>query len=73
MDKPTPDQDHPSIFDALDEAAEARADAEAEADIAAGRVVSHDRVRAWLIKLAAGRYEPPPEADGCGAVVRLCY
>jgi hypothetical protein len=67
MDKPTPDQDRPSIFDAPDEAAEARADA----DIAAGRVVSHDRVREWLLKLAAGRYEPPPEPDGCGAVGRL--
>jgi hypothetical protein len=67
MDKPTPDQDRPSIFDALDEAAEARADA----DLAAGRMVSHDHVRAWLLKLAAGRYEPPPEPDGCGTAAQL--
>jgi predicted transcriptional regulator len=70
MEKPAPEQDHPSIFDAPDEAAEARADAAAEADLAAGRVVSHDRARAWLMTLAAGRYEPPPEPDGCGAAAR---
>jgi hypothetical protein len=68
MDKPAPDSDHPSIFD---EASEARADAAAEADLAAGRMVSHDRVRVWLLKLAAGRYEPPPEPDGCGAMASL--
>jgi predicted transcriptional regulator len=71
MDKPTPAQDHPSIFDTPDEAAEARADAAAQADLAAGRMVSHDRVRAWLLKLAAGQYEPPPEPDGCGAMASL--
>jgi hypothetical protein len=37
----------PSIFDA-DEETEAAADAEGMADIAAGRVVPHDKVAAWL-------------------------
>jgi predicted transcriptional regulator len=37
-----------TIFDQTDEAAEARAIAEAEADIAAGRVVPHDEVVKWL-------------------------
>ena len=51
-----------SIFDMEPDAAhEARLDAEAEADYAAGRVVSHERVREWLAKLAKGERVPPPE------------
>ena len=37
----------PSIFE-IDEEAEAAADAEGMADIAAGRVVPHEEVAAWL-------------------------
>ena len=37
----------PSIFE-TDEEAEAAADAEGMADIAAGRVVPHEEVAAWL-------------------------
>jgi predicted transcriptional regulator len=37
-----------TIFDEIDENAEARAIAEAEADVAAGRVVPHDEVVKWL-------------------------
>jgi len=37
-----------SIFDALDQEAEAKAIAEARADVAAGRVVPHDEVVKWL-------------------------
>ena len=37
-----------TIFDVIDEDAEARAIAEAEADIAAGRLVPHDEVVKWL-------------------------
>ena len=52
-----------SIFEMKPDAAhEARLDAEAEADYAAGRVVPHERVRAWLAKLARGERVPPPEA-----------
>ena len=50
-----------SVFDIPPDAAEeARLDAEAEADVAAGRVIPHDRVRAWLVKLAKGEKVPPP-------------
>jgi predicted transcriptional regulator len=37
-----------NIFTEIDEDAEARAIAEAEADVAAGRVISHDEVVEWL-------------------------
>lgn len=37
-----------SLFDTHDPAAEAAADARAEADVAAGRVISHAAVRRWL-------------------------
>lgn len=51
-----------SIFDIPpDTATEARLDAEAEADCAAGRLVPHERVREWLMKLAQGERLPPPE------------
>ena len=51
-----------SIFDTdADEAAEARLDAEAEADYAAGRVISHERMSEWLTRLAKGERVPPPE------------
>jgi predicted transcriptional regulator len=41
-------QPEPSIYDEIDEAAEDAADAEALADIAAGRFVSNEEVCAWL-------------------------
>jgi predicted transcriptional regulator len=51
-----------SIFNMPPDAeAEARLDAEAEADVAAGRVVPHERVREWLMRLAKGERVPPPE------------
>ena len=44
-----------SMFDPpTDATTEARFGAEAEADIAAGRPVPHDRVRAWPRRLAPG-------------------
>lgn len=49
-----------TIFEAVDDEAEARADAEAEEAIAAGRVVPHADARAWLQDLAAGIRRPPP-------------
>ena len=52
-----------SIFEIEPDAAhEERLDAEAEADYAAGRVVPHNRVREWLLKLARGERTPPPKA-----------
>jgi predicted transcriptional regulator len=51
-----------SIFDlAPDEELEARLDAEAEADVDAGQVVPHERVRAWLARLGAGEKLPLPK------------
>jgi predicted transcriptional regulator len=50
-----------SVFEvAPDEALEARLDADAEAAHRAGRVVPHDRVSAWLARLARGEKVPPP-------------
>jgi predicted transcriptional regulator len=54
MDQPV------SIFDEIDEEIEARAIEEARADVAAGRVVPHERVREWLLRLAKGEKVPPP-------------
>lgn len=56
-----PDADMKSVFEvAPDEALEARLDADAEAAYRAGRVVPHDRVSAWLARLARGEKVPPP-------------
>ncbi|MGD0430702.1 MAG: hypothetical protein ABSA58_06375 [Acetobacteraceae bacterium] len=60
MDDPEIESDFD--FEPEDEALAARLDAEAEADVAAGRVVPHERVREWLTKLALGIREPPPRA-----------
>lgn len=51
----------PAIFDEIDDAAEAAADARAEADVAAGRVMSHEAVSRWLTSLAEGDPLLPPE------------
>ena len=53
----------PSIFDPADDAEEARAIAEAEADIAAGRVISHEAVSRWLQSWGTQHELPPPK---CG-------
>jgi len=53
----------PSLFDDIDEAAEVAADARAEADIAAGRVVSHEAVSRWLLSWGAPNRRPRPK---CG-------
>lgn len=53
-----------SVFDQLDDDIEDRAIAEAEADVAAGRVYPHEQVRSWLEKLASGTFGPfePPKS-----------
>jgi predicted transcriptional regulator len=53
----------PSIFDDVNDEAEAAADAEAQADIAAGRVVPHERMKAWLLSWGK-KGELPPPSDG---------
>jgi predicted transcriptional regulator len=49
-----------SVFDEIDADIEARAIAEAEAEIDAGKGVPHAKVREWLLKLAKGEVAPPP-------------
>lgn len=57
-----------SIFDDVDEVRKARAIAEARADVAAGRVVPHEIVAAWLLKTAEalekGEALPPAPRSG---------
>ncbi len=52
-----------SIPDAPDPAAEEQAWIEGEDDIAAGRVISHDAMRRWLLSWGSPDELPPPE---CG-------
>jgi hypothetical protein len=51
-----------SIFDVINEDAEAKAITQAEAEIDAGKGVPHLRVREWLLKLTKGEVSPPPSA-----------
>jgi predicted transcriptional regulator len=53
----------PTIFDQVDEEAEAAADARAEEDVKAGRVVSHDAVTRWLKSWGSADPLPRPK---CG-------
>ena len=46
----------------IDQRAEDRAVAEAEADVAAGRVVPHERVAAWLRSWGKSNERPAPKA-----------
>jgi predicted transcriptional regulator len=47
-------------FDEIDDDIEARAIAEAEAEIDSGKGVPHAKVREWLLKLVKGEVVPPP-------------
>lgn len=53
-------EEEPSIFDEIDEEADARREAEAEADVAAGRVVPHERVAEWLRSIGTASEKPVP-------------
>ena len=50
-----------SILEEVDDAAEARAIAEAEADVAAGRIVPHEEVVKWLKSWGTDDELPCPE------------
>jgi predicted transcriptional regulator len=50
----------PDIFDEMEDEAELLAEAEADADVAAGRVVPHERVRDWLKSLGTPNQLPTP-------------
>lgn len=52
-----------SIFDLDDEEADERTLAAAEADVAAGRVISHDAVARWLLSIGTPNELPAPR---CG-------
>jgi len=54
-------QTNPSVFDDIDVEAEAAADAQAEADVAAGRVISHEAVKAWLLSWGTPHELPTPQ------------
>ena len=49
-----------SLFGAPD--AEAKADARAEADVQAGRLISHEAVRRWLVSWGGAKRLPRPRA-----------
>ena len=53
-------QPEPSIFDEIDKAAEDAADAEAAADLDAGRTISHAAVKRWLKSWGKSDELPPP-------------
>jgi hypothetical protein len=49
-----------SIIDQIDDESEARAIAEAEAELDAGKGVPYEKGREWLLKLAKGEITLPP-------------
>jgi len=49
-----------SLFDTSDIRAEAEADARADADVRAGRLISHDAVKRWLASWGAGKSAQRP-------------
>jgi predicted transcriptional regulator len=53
----------PDLFDEVDEEFEAAADAEAEADFAAGRIISNEAVMRWVASWGTPNPLPPPK---CG-------
>jgi predicted transcriptional regulator len=54
-------QSEPSIFDEVDADADAAAEAEGLADIKAGRTISHDAMKAWLLSWGTADELPPPQ------------
>lgn len=52
-----------SVFDPAEDAVEEKALAEAEAEIAAGKFISHDAMRRWLLSWGKADELPPPK---CG-------
>jgi predicted transcriptional regulator len=51
-----------TLFDRSDPEAEAKADARAEADVEAGRLINHAAVRRWLASWGKARPLPRPRA-----------
>lgn len=57
------DDEEPGIFDIPDDEADEAAMARAEEDFAAGRVISHDAMKRWLLSWGTDNPLPPPK---CG-------
>jgi hypothetical protein len=55
-----------NIFSPLDDAIEAQALAQAEADFAAGRILPHESVKAWLRSWGGPDELPKPSPDNGG-------
>ena len=53
--------DQKSLFDSPE--AEARSEARAEADVEAGRLLSHETVRHWLLSWGSEQRLPRPRAN----------
>jgi len=51
----------PAMFDVPDEEHDARRLADALADVAAGRVISHKAMKAWLLSWGTPDELPPPQ------------
>ena len=51
----------PALFDEIDPDAEAAADAQADADEAAGRTISHEAMKAWLLSWGTLNELPRPK------------
>lgn len=51
----------PAIFEDVDEAADEAADAEGIADLEAGRVISHEAMKAWLLSWGTPNKLPAPQ------------
>jgi predicted transcriptional regulator len=63
----------PSIFDEIDQAAEDAADAEGLADAAAGRLIPHEEVGAWLDTWGAPGSKPAPTPSSSGLLRRSAW
>jgi len=64
MTKPPPGfEEEPGVFDIADAEADEAATLRGLADIAAGRVISHEAVKRWLLSWGTDNELPPPE---CG-------
>ncbi len=60
---PAEDVDYPDIFDEPDDEADELATQRGEADADAGRVISHEAVKRWLMSWGTPNELPPPK---CG-------
>lgn len=50
-----------TLFDAIDPAAEAAADARADADVREGRLISHAAVKRWIASWGSAKPLPRPK------------